>query len=130
MNTVLRNRRGFSLVEVLVTIAVLAIGISAGVRALGALSQASAASANRATAVRLAGERMAVLEAVEGPEAGELEGVFETEPRFRWHQQVASGSEPGVLEATVAVIWLDGAIERRYEVTTFLLDPAQEPVQE
>jgi general secretion pathway protein I len=129
MHSPLQSRRGFTLVEVLVTIAVLAIGISAGVRTMGSLSQAAAASGNRTTAVRLAGERMAVLEAVEGPEAGELEGVFESEPRFRWQQQVVSASEPGVLEATVAVIWLDGAIERRYEVTTFLPDPAQEPIQ-
>jgi hypothetical protein len=97
---------------------------------MGSLSRAAAASDTLATAVRLAGERLAVIEAVEGPEAGELEGVFETDPRFRWQQQVTSGSEPGVLEATVAVIWREGAIERRYEVTTLLPDPAQEPVTE
>ena len=126
------QRPGFTLVEVLVAVAVLAIGISAGVRAMGAMARASAAAADRETAVRLAGERLAVLEAgVEAGTAGQnaspgdAEGVFDTEPRFRWQQRVAAASEPGLLETTVTVTWQDGGVERHYAVTTYLLDTAQ-----
>src|SRR5947209_1590350 len=122
-----RARSGFTLIEVLVAAAVLAIGISAGVRTLGAMAQASAAAADRQTAVRLAGERLAMTEAVEGVSAGNAEGQFDSEPRFRWQQQVSSATNlTGVLEVTVTITWRDGAATRRYVVSTYLLDPSQQ----
>jgi type II secretion system protein I len=120
------QRRGFTLVEVLVAAAVLAIGVSAGVRTLGAMARASAAASDRQTAVRLAGERLATLEGIEGVSAGNSEGSFDNEPRFRWRQQVGAAAQTGVLEATVTITWQEGAIERHYAVTTYLLDPAQQ----
>ncbi len=121
----IRNLPAFTLVEVLVAAAVLAIGISAAVRTLGALTRSSAAAADRETAVRLAGQRLATLEAVEGVTAGDSQGQFEEEPRFQWQQRVTGASETGVLEATVTVLWQDGAIQRHYDVTTYMLDPNQ-----
>lgn len=121
------SRSGFTLIEVLVAAVVLAIGISAGVRTLGAMARASAAAADRQTAVRLAGERLAILEAVEGASAGTASGNFENEPRFRWQQQVDAAAESGVLQATVTITWRESAADRRYAVTTYLLDPAQQP---
>ena len=103
--------------------AVLAIGISAGMRTLGALARASAAAQDRATAVRLAGERLAFLEGVDVVSAGDTEGEFESEPRFQWQQQVSAASDPDLLEATVTVTWRDGAAERRYSVSTYLPNP-------
>jgi prepilin-type N-terminal cleavage/methylation domain-containing protein len=139
------GRRGFTLVEVLVATAVLAIGISAGVRTLGAMTYSSAAAEDRATAVRLAAQRMALLELAttassgggtesipaSGAAGGEVsatgnsEGTFENEPRFQWQQQVSAASEPGLLEVTVTVSWYEGIAERRYTVSTYLLDPGQ-----
>jgi prepilin-type N-terminal cleavage/methylation domain-containing protein len=118
-------RRGFTLVEVLVAAAVLAIGISAGVRTLGVMARASAAAADRETAVRLAEQRLATLEAIDGAAAGDAEGQFEEEPRFRWQQHVTAASTTGVLEATVTITWPEGALTRRFAVTTYLLDPSQ-----
>ena len=74
-----RRRPAFTLVEVLVAAAVLAIGISAGVRTLGAMARASAAAADRETAVRLAGERLALIEGVEGVSAGSTQGQFDSD---------------------------------------------------
>jgi len=123
-------RAGFTLVEVLVATAVLAIGISAGVRTLGAMTRASAAAQDRAMAVRLAGERMAVLEAAVDATPGTLDvdltdaqGQSETDPRFRWQQQVTAAVDPDLLEATVTVTWSDGALERHYTVITYLNTP-------
>jgi type II secretion system protein I len=121
-----RLRRGFTLIEVLVAAAVLAIGISAGVRTLGAMTRASAAAADRKTAVRLAGERLAMLEGVDGVSAGNTQGDCEDEPRFRWQQQVGAASQSGVLEATVTITWQDGPVQRRYAVTTYVLDPSEQ----
>src|SRR5439155_27385263 len=98
-----RSHAGFTLIEVLVAAVVLAIGISAGVRAMGAMVRASAAAADRETAVRLAGERMARLEGVDGVSTGDAQGDFDSEPRFHWQQRVASAAETGVLEATVTI---------------------------
>jgi general secretion pathway protein I len=124
------KRPGFTLIEVLVAAAVLAIGISAGVRTLGALTRSTAAAEDRITAVRLATERLALLEADEQVAAGETSGAFASEPRFQWRQEVAAASEPGLLEATVTILWQDGQVPRHYSVTTYLLDPAQAPVAE
>jgi prepilin-type N-terminal cleavage/methylation domain-containing protein len=120
------KRPAFTLVEVLVAAAVLAIGVSAGVRTLGAMARASAAASDRQAAVRLAGERLATLEGIEGVSAGNSEGSFDNEPRFRWRQQVGAAAQTGVLEATVTISWQEGALERHYAVTTYLLDPAQQ----
>jgi type II secretion system protein I len=120
-------RPGFTLIEVLVAAAVLAIGISAGVRALGAMERASAEAADRETAVRLAGERLALIEGVEGVSAGSTEGQFDSTPRFRWQQQVSAAADvTGVLAVTVTVTWPEGAATRRYPVSTYLLDPSQQ----
>ena len=130
-HSALRTRRGFTLVEVLVAVAVLAIGISAGVRTMGALAQSSAAAEDRETAVRLARERLSIAESgaelQQGQAISNAEGVFETEPRFRWQQSVAASTEQtGVLEVTVTITWTEGALERHYAVTTYMLDtPAQ-----
>jgi general secretion pathway protein I len=120
-----KSRSGFTLVEVLVAAVVLAVGISAGVRTLGAMTQASAAAADRETAVRLAGERLALIEGVEGVSGGNTQGQFEYEPRFHWQQQVSSAANvTGVLEVTVTILWQEGRATRRYAVSTYLLDPA------
>jgi general secretion pathway protein I len=125
-----RQRPGFTLVEVLVAAAVLAIGISAGVQTLGAMARASAAAEDRGQAVRLAGERLALLEASDEVASGENQGVFENEPRFQWQEELVAASDPGLLEATVTILWHDGIVERRYSVSTYLLDPAQAPVED
>jgi general secretion pathway protein I len=124
------SRAGFTLIEVLVATAVLAVGISAGVRALGAMTRASAAAQDRATAVRLAGERLAVLEAAVDATPGTLDveltdaqGQFDADPRFRWQQQVATASDPDLLDVTVTVSWGNGRSEHRYLVTTYLPTP-------
>src|SRR5438105_14547290 len=96
-------RSGFTVVEVMVAAAVLAIGISAGVRTMGAMARASAAAADRETAIRLAGERMATVEAIEGVNTGNSQGDFQYEPRFHWQQQINSSTETGVLEVTVTI---------------------------
>jgi general secretion pathway protein I len=123
-------RNGFTLVEVLVAVAVLAIGIGAGVRTLGAMARSSAAAEDRVTAVRLARERLAILEAgVEIP-SGDAQGQFETEPRFQWQESVVAATDPGVLEATVSIIWQEGLLERHYSITTYLLDTAAQTTTE
>jgi type II secretion system protein I len=122
-----KRRSGFTLVEVLVAAAILAIGISAGVRTMGALAQASAAAADRQTAVRLAGERMANIEAVEGVNSGNTQGDFQDEPHFHWQQQVNASNQTGVLEVVVTITWREGSLDRHYAVTTYLLDPSQQP---
>jgi type II secretion system protein I len=120
-----RSQPAFTLIEVLVATAVLAIGISAGVRAMGAMSRASALAADRQTAVRLAGEQLARLEGVDGVSTGNTQGDFESEPRFHWQEQVAAASQTGVLEATVTITWSEAGVQRHYAVTTYVLDPSQ-----
>jgi prepilin-type N-terminal cleavage/methylation domain-containing protein len=120
-----KSRSGFTLVEVLVTAVVLAIGISAGVRTMGAMAQASAAAADRETAIRLAGERLANIEAVEGVGTGNTQGDFQNDPRFHWQQQINAGPETGVMEVVVTITWREGRLDRHYAVTTYLLDPTQ-----
>jgi type II secretion system protein I len=126
----MRCRNGFTLVEVLVATAVLAVGIAAGVRALGAMTRASTAAQDRTIAVRLAKERLVVLEAAVDATPGVLDvdltnaqGQSDADPRFRWEQQITSGTDPDLLDVTVTVSWGVGAAEHRYTVATYLPVP-------
>src|SRR5262249_53830373 len=100
------------------------------VRALGAMVQSSAAAADRETAVRLAGERMARMEGVDGVTTGSTQGDFDTEPRFHWQQQVDAGPQTGILQATITITWREASVDRHYAVTTYVLDPSQSPANQ
>ena len=131
------ERRGFTLIEVAVALAIvaLAIGAVAGVLSTGLQGRKVAADAD--TAVALAEEKLAE------PEAGSIrpghaQGVFAE--RFEWQRTVSfydaegpPGADPlaaaglRLFRIAVAVGWSDGRRHREVSLSTMRLAPAPAP---
>ena len=94
------NRRGFTLVEVLVALAVLTIALSGMMQLFSTGMRAAAGAEARTIAVLLARSRLAAI-GIETPlVAGDSEG--EWDERFRWTARVSLYEDPGLGEATAA----------------------------
>ncbi len=94
------NRRGFTLVEVLVALAVLTIALSGMMQIFSTGMRAAASAEARTIAVLLARSQLAAI-GVETPlAAGDSEG--EWDERFRWTASVSPYQDPGLGEATAA----------------------------
>ncbi|MGE5279542.1 MAG: type II secretion system protein [Deltaproteobacteria bacterium] len=134
-----RRSRGFTLVELLVAAAVIAVGMVYVLGAFGRCVTALAASHNMVTATYLLEGKLFELAELyrqeNGAEEGTTEGAFE-EPyaRFTW-TRVAAGVAADIgdelsrttvlrnnlLEETVRVAWRQGAVEREVSVTRYVL---------
>ncbi|HAZ64590.1 MAG TPA: type II secretion system protein GspI, partial [Armatimonadetes bacterium] len=116
-----RGRLGFTLLEVLVALAVLGIGLT-GVLQLVAQSQRQAADDRaRASALRLAESRLN--EVVLDPEltTGEEQGQFEGEDQaYRWHSIIEPTETEGLLRVRMVVAWGAEDAAREVELSTCL----------
>ncbi len=127
-----RSSAGFSLLEVLVAFAILAVSLGAVYQAFGIGARNARASETYTTAVLLAESQLAAA-GIETPLfPGAADGAF---GRYRWRQTVAPAgdetapSSPGVAKAvqlyevTVTVTWGDeaGGAARNVTLRTFRL---------
>ena len=115
------RHRGFTLLEVLVALAILSI-------ALVALISQQAASIDRGNEARIitkaafvAQERMAGLVAQERLRVGEEEGeVPDSIPPFQWRTVVEDADTEGMKKITVVVLWKEGDKERDVRYVTYV----------
>lgn len=122
-----RRRAGFTLLEMLVAMVLLAIGITGAMAALSGTLQGAGLAEEYTTAGLLAQSRLTELEQVDGLIEGTAEGDFgEDYPGWRWEQEVVQAESEGLLQVTVTVIWQSGSTERTYTLTTYRLQPAEE----
>lgn len=114
-------RRGFSLVETVVTVALLGVGISACVACMGSATRA-AARAEEFTAVQLmAREKLAEIE-LRPPTEAEDDGDFgEERPGYYWRTRVMPADVAGLRQVKLLIAWGDGEHPRTAEFTTFVL---------
>lgn len=115
-----KRRRGQSMIEVVVAIALLGTGIAACVACIGSASRA-AGSAEEYTAVQLlAREKLAELELRGGPE-GEASGDFgEERPGYGWQTLISPADLPGLQRVRLRVLWGDPANPKSVEYVTYL----------
>ncbi|MBI3948224.1 MAG: prepilin-type N-terminal cleavage/methylation domain-containing protein [Armatimonadetes bacterium] len=126
-----RAERGFTLVEMVVATAVLAIGVAGAVATFGVIARASGTAAEYELAALLAERRMAEIEAEGIAAAVSDTGDFgEEHPECRWEQEVLDTETQGVLELRLTVEWDSGQSERRVVVSTYLLDETLRPGDE
>jgi len=135
-----RRSRGFTLVEILVALAVLGVVGGALLQLFHGSLRNVALSADYSRAALLARAKLAELEAREVFVAGEEQGRFDD--HYYWYLRTADYAEteeasptptPGPLApvaASLSVGWHDGDTERWYTVQTLLLARAPEAVAE
>jgi prepilin-type N-terminal cleavage/methylation domain-containing protein len=114
---------GFTLIEVLVAMVLLAIGVVGAIQVAGGSSRGEALSRDMVTATTLAQSNLTA-----GSESGDFAPEY---PEYRWESVVeASGEETGLLLVNVTVSWPNGQTERRLELNTQVLDPVNQATLE
>jgi general secretion pathway protein I len=104
-----RHRRGFTLLEVLIALAILSIGVLAAMRALVMVTQSAADLRDRQLAEWVAQNHLAELRALGAfPSIGTREGVeVQAGANFRWLEEVKATPNPLFRRVDVQV-FLDG----------------------
>lgn len=118
-----QHAEGFTLLEVMVALAVIALVLVAYVHSQNVSIALLSESANMTTATLLASNRMVALESSEMPSLDEREGVFEEDlyAAFRWKERFLATPFKDLLEAHVEVSWDDNRGRRSVELVSLLL---------
>ncbi|MBM3239342.1 type II secretion system protein GspI [Candidatus Poribacteria bacterium] len=126
--------RGLTLIEILVSLAILALALPPLLRAFSQAGIQSAISENETTAVNLLKYKMAEMEMVGYPEStGEDEGEFGEGSRFRWKSTIEDTETDGLRLINVTVNWQERGREKSITMNTYMADrkfPEEETTQE
>lgn len=112
------DQKGFTLIEVLVSLSILAITLMLTYRVISGAILASNRS-DRWTAAAYLAEKM-VLEATESfPETNETEGIFQPPyDSYSWKRIVRATAHPDAAEVEVIVSWISDGEADRVSVTS------------
>lgn len=116
---------GFTLLEILVTLAILALALPALLHSFTIAARGQALAENRTTALYLLKFRMAEIELGGYPDVGEEDGEFGDNSRYRWHSQVQdveSEEIEGLRLVTVTVTWQEQGKEKSISMNTYIAD--------
>ena len=116
-----KTERGFTLLEVMIALAILALVGVAFLRAQASSVRLVNESVQVSLATLLAKEKMAEMEGEQNLEPGKKSGTSEEAwMTFRWEQKVTPADIPLLRKLEVAVSWMEGGGERRVEFTRYL----------
>ena len=120
-----REKDGFTLVEILVTLTILAAAIPALLQAFTTATRNQALSDNSTTALYLIKFRMAEIEMEGYPDVGQESGEFGENTRYLWRsvvEDIASEEVENIRRVTVTVTWQHKNRERSMSMSTFMAD--------
>jgi general secretion pathway protein I len=116
-----KTKQGFTLLEVMIALAILALVGVAFLRAQASSVRLVNESVQISLATLLAKEKMAELEGDQTLETGKKSGTAEEAwMTFRWEQRVTPAEIPRLRKLQVAVSWMEGEAERKVEFTRYL----------
>lgn len=100
------RQRGFTLVEILVALAIVAVALSAGMRALAQATDGSTLLKQRTLALWIAQNRLALMQlAVPAPAIAIDQGVAdEAGSRFAWRQTITATPNPAFRKIEIVVV--------------------------
>lgn len=119
-------RRGFTLIEVLVSLVVVTAGLTIIAQGFLTGGRASVASQNDTLATMLAESKMAELEAGILSMQTSASGTFEPErPDHSWSLEPESTDTTGLVKMTLTVTWKERNEERSFVLTRLMRERAQ-----
>jgi general secretion pathway protein I len=120
-----RRARGFTLIEMVVSIILMAIGVVGAMMCIGTATRLTGTADDYATAAGLAQERLALVvsQLAQQPDqfaAGDQQGSFgDDHPGFTWRQQVETTDLPDLDRVTITISWPAGIGRREARFVTF-----------
>ncbi len=115
-----RAQAGFTLLEVMIALAILSLVAVAFLRAQASSVRLVDESGQISMATLLARERMAELESRGFPEPGDNSGTGgEAFPSFRWEHIISTTEIPNIRKAVVRILWTEGDLKRSMELTAY-----------
>ena len=116
-----RENAGFTLLEVMMTLAIISIAFVAILRSLGMSVDLSYESKNISLATLLAQGKMAEIEVAGFPEVEEVSEEFGDEyPGFRWEKSISEIGVDGLRKVVVRVFWQESENANNVELITLI----------
>lgn len=119
------KKDGFTLVEILVTLAILAAVLPALLHVFASAARNQGLSDNSTTALYLLKFRMAEIEMAGYPDVGEETGEFGNNTRYRWDsivEDIESEEVENIRQVQVTVTWQHRNRERSMSMNTYIAD--------
>ncbi len=119
------EKNGFTLIEILITLTILAAALPALLQAFTTATRSQGLSDNSTTALYLLKFRMAEIEMEGYPDVGQETGEFGENTRYLWSsvvEEIESEEVENIRRVTVTVTWQYKSRERSMSMTTFIAD--------
>ena len=113
--------RGLTLLEMLVAMAILAIGIVGVLRVFSSSIVTSKAAESYSLAAGLAHQTATELERRPSLDPGTMSGEFASaEPGYTWEAEIGSAESSGLQRVRITVFWKAGNRRRHFDMVTYL----------
>ena len=120
-----KEKSGFTLIEILVTLTILAAALPALLQAFTSATRSQGLSDNSTTALYLLKFRMAEIEMEGYPGVGQESGEFGENTRYLWRsvvEDIESEEVENIRRVMVTVTWQHKNRERSMSMSTFIAD--------
>lgn len=120
-----KEKDGFTLIEILITLTILAVALPALLQAFASATRNQGLSDNTTTALYLLKFRMAEVEMNGYPDVGQETGEFGENTRYQWRsvvEDIESDEVENIRRVTVTVTWQHKNREHSMSMRTFIAD--------
>jgi len=114
------GRRGFTMVEVLVSMVLMAVILPVAMQGISLALHTAAVARQRSLAASLAGTQMADLITDNVWDQPSMQGDFPDEPDYRWTAELTEWSGTTVQQLEVDVVWVSRSRERSVTLETLV----------
>lgn len=117
------TRRAFTLLEVLLALAIFAIAVVGIIEAAAYQARSLRVAEETGRAVLLAKDLLAELRLVDEIDQNSGSGTFEApNDDFEWSYEIADSDVSGLREVTIIISWSDGRARREHRIDTLLAE--------
>ena len=119
-----RGNGGFTLIEIIVTLAILSLGLPVLLQSFSNAANAQKNAEDKTTSLYLLKTRMAQIEIQGYPDIGQEDGDFGENSPYRWRSEVydveSDEFEEGLRAVTLTITWLDRGKAESTSMTTYI----------